>query len=79
MKITLNLPKAKLIAHDKRRIARAEEFTPLDEIIAKQIPGNDAVAAEAARQAIRVKYEKMQLDIDKAKSTEELKTILEII
>jgi hypothetical protein len=78
MKITINLPQAKLIAHDKRRIARAEEFAPLDEIIAKQIPGKDAVAAEAARQAIRVKYDKMQLDIDKAKSPEQLKSILGI-
>lgn len=79
MKITINLPKAKLIAHDKRRAARAEEFAPLDEIIAKQIPGNDTVAIEAARQAIRDKYDRMQLDIDKAKTPEELKTILGIV
>lgn len=79
MKITINLPKAKLIAHDKRRAARAEEFAPLDEIIAKQIPGKDVVAIEAARQAIRDKYDRMQLDIDKAKTPEELKTILGIV
>lgn len=78
MKITINLPKAKLIAHDKRRIARAAEFAPLDEIIAKQIPGKDAAAAEAARQAIRDKYDQMQIDIDNADSPEELKSILGI-
>lgn len=78
MKITINLPKAKLIAHDKRRAARAEEFAPLDEIIAKQIPGKDAAATEAARQAIRDKYDRVQADINKAKSPEELKSILGI-
>jgi hypothetical protein len=78
MKITINLPKAKLIAHDKRRVMREAEFAPLDEIIAKQIPGKDAAAAEAARQAIRDRYADMQIDIDAATSPEELKTILGI-
>ena len=53
--ITINLGKAKQIGHDKRRAARAEEFKPHDEVIMKQIPGADAVAAEAARAAIRTK------------------------
>jgi hypothetical protein len=30
--ITINIDKAKTIAHDKRREARAEEFKPHDEI-----------------------------------------------
>jgi len=74
--ITINLDKAKSIAHDKRRAARAEEFKPHDEVIMKQIPGADAVAAEAARQEIRDKYADMQVAIDAAASADELKTIL---
>lgn len=78
MKITINMPKAKLIAHDKRRAMRAEEFAPLDEIIAKQIPGKDAAAAEAERQAIRDKYATIQADIDAAATPDELKDTLGI-
>lgn len=74
--ITINLDKAKSIAHDKRRAARAEEFKPHDEVIMKQIPGNDAAVAEAARQEIRNKYADMQVAIDAAESADELKVIL---
>lgn len=74
--ITINLDKAKDIAHDKRRAAREEEFKPYDEVIMKQIPGNDAVVAEAERQKIRDKYAEMQDDIDSASTPEELKEIL---
>lgn len=74
--ITINLDKAKSIAHDKRRAARAEEFKPHDEVIMKQIPGNDAAVAEAARQDIRNKYADMQVAIDAAESANELKVIL---
>lgn len=74
--ITINLDKAKSIAHDKRRTARAEEFKPHDEVIMKQIPGNDAAVAEAERQKIRDKYEEIQDQIDAAESPEELKLIL---
>jgi hypothetical protein len=37
--ITINIDKAKTIAHDKRREARSVEFQPYDDAIAKQIPG----------------------------------------
>jgi hypothetical protein len=53
--IKINVDKAKAIGHDMRRAARAEEFKPFDEAIAKQIPGA-ADGAEAERQAIREKY-----------------------
>ena len=43
----------------------------------KQIPGNDAVEAEAARAAIRTKYETMQTDIDAAATPAEIKALLE--
>jgi hypothetical protein len=75
--ITINLTKAKDIAHEKRRAARAEEFKPYDEVIMKQIPGNDAVQAEVARQAIRDKYAVIQSDIDAATDVATLKSIVE--
>ena len=53
--IIVNIDKAKAIGHDMRRAARAEEFKPFDEAIAKQIPGQ-AESAEAQRQIIRDKY-----------------------
>ena len=74
--ITINITKAKVIAHDKRREARAEEFKPYDEIIMKQIPGNDSVAAEAARAAIRTKYSTMQTAINSATTVDQIKSAL---
>ena len=74
--ITVNLDKAKEIAHEKRRKARAEEFKPHDEVIMKQIPGNDLVQAEAARQAIRDKYDELQTQMNEAQTVEELKELL---
>jgi hypothetical protein len=64
--IKVNLDKAKVIAHDKRRAARSEEFAPLDAELAKQIPGTNTEAIEAARQMIRDKYAVMQNSIDSA-------------
>jgi hypothetical protein len=74
--IRINLNKAKEIAHEKRRAARAKEFEPLDNIIAKQIPGNNAQQAETARQAIRDKYAAMQDAMDAATTVQELKVLL---
>jgi len=68
--ITINVDKAKVIAHDKRRLARSAEFAPLD--IKVTIP-NEAVAAEAARQVIRDKYAAMQTAIDAATTVDRIK------
>jgi hypothetical protein len=76
--IQIDIAKFKAIAHDFRRAARAEEFKPHDEIIMKQIPGADAVAAEAARAAIRAKYADMQNQIDAATTPDEIKAALGI-
>lgn len=76
--ITINIDKAKAVAHDKRRAMRAEEFAPLDEQIAKQIPGIDAKKVEAERQKIREKYAAMQVSIDKASSPDQIKSALGI-
>jgi len=72
-----DLDKCKEIGHDRRRQQRAEEFKPYDEVIMKQIPGNDAVEAEAKRQEIRDKYNEIQDAIDAAENPEEIKAALE--
>ena len=71
--ITINIDKAKAIAHDKRRQARSAEFAPLD--IKATIP-SEAVAAEAARAVIRTKYAEMQAEIDAATTTEQIKAVM---
>jgi hypothetical protein len=71
--ITINVTKAKTIAHEKRRQARSAEFAPLD--IKATIP-SEAVAAEAARTLIRTKYSKMQAEIDAATTTEQIKAVM---
>lgn len=71
--ITINIDKAKTIAHDKRREARSVEFAPLD--IKATIP-SEATAAEAARQAIRDKYTAMQTAIDSASTVDEIKAAM---
>ena len=75
--ITVNLDKAKTVGHNLRRAARAEEFKPYDEAIAKQIPGV-ADGAEEARQAIRDKYAAIQTSIDAAATPDEIKAALGI-
>jgi predicted nucleic acid-binding Zn-ribbon protein len=71
--ISINLTKAKDIAHEKRRAARTTEFAPLD--IKATIP-SEAAAAEAARQAIREKYATLQAQMDAAQTADELKALL---
>lgn len=81
-KVDVCLDKAKVISHEKRRVKRAEEFAPHDEVIAKKIlaKGKSLIEteneAEAARQAIRDKHAVIQNDIDGAETPEELKQIL---
>lgn len=77
--ITINMDKAKDIAHNIRREKRAEEFKPYDEIIMKQIPGSNTAAAEVARQEIRNKYNSIQQNIDMALTPEGLKTVIDNI
>ena len=71
--ITINIDKAKSVAHDMRRAARAAEFAPLD--IKATIP-SEAEAAEAARQLIRDKYANIQITIDAAATVDALLAIV---
>ena len=72
-----DLERCREIGHQRRREARAEEFAPFDEIIAKQIPGADATEAEASRQEIRDKYAAIQNEIDAAEDPAAIKAALE--
>jgi hypothetical protein len=74
--VGVDLVKAKDVSHVVRRQKRNEEFVPHDEVITKQIPGVDLVAAEAARTTIRTKYDAIQLDIDAAADEVALRAVL---
>jgi len=74
--ISIDLTKAKDIAHDRRRAARSAEFAPLD--IKATIPA-EATAAEEARQAVRQKYAEIQINIDAASDVASLKQIVETL
>jgi hypothetical protein len=71
--ITINIDKAKLIAHELRRSERDSEFAPLD--LKATIPSL-ASSAETQRQNIRQKYADIQIEIDNSKSIDELKTVV---
>ena len=71
--ITINIDKAKTIAHDARRTARSAEFAPLD--IKATIP-SETTAAEAARAAVRAKYATMQTAIDAATTPDAIKAAM---
>jgi len=74
--ITVNIDKAKTIAHEIRRAKREEEFKPFDEVIMKQIPGVAFATAEAERQAIRDKYAEVQATIDEATHIDHLTEVV---
>ena len=68
--ISINIGKAKAIAHDARRTARSAEFAPLD--VLATVP-SEAAAAEQARTLIRAKYADKQVAIDAATTVEQIK------
>ena len=71
-----DLVASKEIAHVIRRQNREEEFIPYDNVIMKQIPGSDAVAAEASREEIRVRYSGIQSAIEASPEIVSLKQTL---
>jgi hypothetical protein len=73
MGIGIDIAKAKTIAHEVRRAARAQEFAPLD--VKATIPAEQA-AAEAARQEVRERYAVMQEAIDAADSVDAIKAAM---
>jgi len=73
MSITINMTKAKVIAHDARRAARNADFAPLD--IKATIPA-EAEAAEAARATIRSIDAALQVSMDAASDASALKALM---
>lgn len=73
LKVDIDLPKAKLIAHDKRRAKRDAELKPLD--VQATIP-SQAAAAETARQKIRDDYATIQANIDASPNVNALRSIV---
>ena len=71
--IKINVDKARDIAHDYRREARAAEFKPLD--VQATIP-MFAEVAEGARQIVRAKYSDIQDKINEAADVAELTRIV---
>ena len=71
--ITIDMNKAKVIAHDVRRIVRNAAFAPLD--IQATIP-HEAEAAEASRAAIRAADATLQVSMDAATTADELKALM---
>ena len=75
--VTINVTKAKDMAHRLRRQKREQEFKPYDEVLMKQIPGTDIDAIEYKRDSIRRKYWRIQDDIDACESPDELKEVIQ--
>jgi hypothetical protein len=70
--ISIDLKKAKDLAHAMRRENRAKAFAPLDEMIAKRIPGINLDELEAQRQKIRDEDTSLQNKINSVRTIEKL-------
>ena len=71
--ITVDMTKAKVIAHDARRATRNAAFAPLD--IKATIP-SEATAAEEARVVIRDNDAALQVQMDAASDADALKALM---
>ena len=71
--ITVDMTKAKVIAHDSRRATRNAAFAPLD--IKATIPA-EATAAEEARVVIREDDAALQVQMDAASDADALKALM---
>ena len=73
--ITVDMTKAKVIAHDARRATRNAAFAPLD--IKATIP-HEATAAEEARVVIRDNDTALQVQMDAASDAAALKALMPV-
>jgi len=73
--ITVDMTKAKVIAHDSRRATRNAAFAPLD--IKATIPA-EATQAEADRAVIRTDDAALQVSMDAASTADELKALMPV-
>ena len=74
--ITVDMNKAKVIAHDARRTVRNKAFAPLD--VKATIP-SEAAQAEADRAAIREVDSALQVSLDAATTAVELKALMPVV
>ena len=72
-KVAIDMVKAKDSTHEKRRALRSTEFAPLD--VEATIPSK-AASAEAKRQTVRDKHDRIQVDINTASTPDQLKAII---
>lgn len=75
--LSVNLAKAKLHCHAKRREKRESLFEPHDKKISAQIPNTDVAEIEKLRQEIRIKDAQVQSEIDSCNDLKKLKSIIE--
>ena len=75
MPVSINMDKAKVIAHDARRASRNAAFAPLD--IKATIPA-ESEAAEAARATIRITDAALQVSMDAASDANSLKALMPV-
>ena len=73
-KLIADLTKAKLIAHEYRRVKRSREFLVIDSDNRNVVV---TPAAEAQRESIRAKYEIIQTNLDAKSTVAELKAEME--
>ena len=73
MSITVDMTKAKVIAHDARRVSRNKQFAPLD--IKATIPA-ESTAAEAARAVIRTTDAALQVSMEATTDAAALKALM---
>lgn len=73
--LTVDLARARDIAHQLRRWERDAAFRPWDDIVARQIPGRTG-EAELARERIRQRDAELQREIDAATSAQQLMALL---
>ena len=76
MAITINLDKAKKIAHHKRRKRREYDMKPHDEVVMLNYDADASATAETARAAIRTANATIQANIDAATDVDALQTIV---
>ena len=76
-KVRTNMSKAKVIAHEMRRVTREEAYAPHDKVVANQIGTPETQqAAKDARDVIRSEDDQRQIDIDVAVDEAELKALV---
>lgn len=71
--ITVNMNKAKVIAHGKRRIKRDTDYLVID---GGSMYATLNAAGKSKRAAIKTKDDKLQLDIDTATNASDLKQLM---